>query len=276
MRFGFVTCVELGRSCIEEILKIGGRLDLLLTLKDNKSVNKAGRVYLDDLADEHQIPLVKVDHINNPEAIDAIREAKLDWLFIIGWSQVASQEVLDSTSKGVLGMHPTLLPQGRGRAAIPWAIIKNLKTTGVTLFVLDEGVDTGPIVDQLAINVSENETATSLYSKVGEAHSTLIRNAWPTLVSGNYKLVPQDHSIATEWPERRPEDGRITPDMTVDAVDRLVRAVAKPYPGAYWDLHDRRYRVWSGTTTKPVGNTLELHVKHGVYYATEYDIETCS
>lgn len=273
MRFGFVTCVKLGRSCAEEILSMGGHLDLLVTLNDDKSVNKSGRVYLDDLASEHGIPLLKVNHINDSDSIAAIRGAHLDWLFIIGWSQVASQEVLDSTSNGVLGMHPTLLPVGRGRAAVPWAIIKDLPKTGVTLFALDTGVDTGPIADQVEIPIDEGETATTLYAKVDQAHRTLMRKAWPTLISGESKLRPQDHTQATEWPGRRPEDGRITAAMTVAEVDRLVRGVTHPYPGAIWEQDGRQVRVWAGTINAPNEDSLTLRVLDGTFFATEFEFE---
>ena len=143
MKFGFVTCVELGLSCMEEIYAAGGELDLAITLHDDRAINKSGRVYLDDFCGARGIDLVKVRHINDSEAIEAIRSREIDWLFIIGWSQIAGPQVLAAPTHGVHGIHPTLLPEGRGRAPIPWAILKGLKETGVTLFKLDEGVDTG-------------------------------------------------------------------------------------------------------------------------------------
>src|SRR5690606_21684147 len=130
MKFGFVTCVQLGLSCIEEIYRIGGKLDVLITIPDNKAKSKSGRIYLDGIADKYNIPLYKVNHINDNECIDIINKYNLDWLFIIGWSQIVSNQVLNSPKSGCIGMHPTLLPVGRGRAAIPWAIIKGLDKTG--------------------------------------------------------------------------------------------------------------------------------------------------
>lgn len=273
MRFGFVTCVELGLSCIEEIYSIGGHLDLLITLHDDRAVNKSGRVHLDEIAKKQGVPLVKISHINDADAIEAIREANLDWLFIIGWSQIASQEVLESTSRGVLGMHPTLLPEGRGRAAVPWAIIKGLSKTGVTLFALDRGVDTGPIVDQVEIPLARDETATTLYAKVNAAHRMLMRKAWPSLSSGTCELRDQDESLATEWPGRRPEDGEIKANMSIAEVDALVRGVTRPYPGAFWDHDGRRLRVWAGTSGAAEATTVEIPLCDGSFFATDYEWE---
>ena len=160
-KIAFATCVQLGLSCIEEIYRINGQLSFLITLKDEKAKNKSGRVYLDEFAKEHNLQVLKIDNINDQIVIDTIKKNNIDWLFIIGWSQIAKKELLDAPNKGCIGMHPSLLPVGRGRAAIPWAILKCLDCTGVTLFKLDEGVDTGEIIGQLSIPLS-NRTTKSL------------------------------------------------------------------------------------------------------------------
>jgi methionyl-tRNA formyltransferase len=246
MKFGFVTCVQLGYACMEEIYRVGGRLDLIITLHDHLARKKSGRIYVDDFCAQHGIDVVKVRHVNDPESIAAIRSHDIDWLFIIGWSQIAGPQVLAAPNRGCLGMHPTLLPTGRGRAAIPWAILKGLDATGVTMFKLDEGVDTGPIVAQEALPLAPDETATTLYRRVADAHQTLIARTWHDLASDTVVLREQDASQATEWPGRKPEDGVILPDMDCQTVDRLVRAVTHPYPGAFIDYEGVRYTIWSG------------------------------
>ncbi len=268
MRYGFVTCVELGMACIEEIYELGGHLDLLITLHDEKAKDKSGRIYLDGISERHSVPLFKINHINDADSIEAIRSADLDWLFIIGWSQIANSEVLASTRYGVLGMHPTLLPEGRGRAAVPWAIIKGLDRTGVTMFVLDEGVDTGPLIAQVELPIAGREDAGSLYNRVQGAHRELMRVAWPLLESGNCAPAPQDEAQATEWPGRKPEDGAIHPAMTVGEVDRLVRGVTRPYPGAFWDEDGVRWRVWEGVPGQRPGAPLVLNMADGKYSCT--------
>lgn len=268
---------------MEEIYRHHGRLDLVLTLPDDRAINKSGRVFIDDFCLENKIDLLKVKNINDGEAIEAIRAYSIDWLFIIGWSQIARAEVLKAPRLGVLGMHPTLLPQGRGRAAVPWAILKGLKTTGVTLFKLDEGVDTGPIIMQEIIPLSPEETATELYAKVSSAHRKLIADIWPKLETGRYELKIQDEVQASTWPGRKPEDGRITAGMTCLEVDRLVRATTKPYPGAFYDLSNVRLRVWRGRALcsssreqgvlRAFAKVPRIPLKDGLYIALEWDEE---
>lgn len=283
MKFGFVTCVQLGLACMEEIYRAGGQLDLVITLHDRLSRQKSGRVYVDEFCAQHGVDIVKIRHINDPEAITAIQEAGIDWLFIIGWSQIAGQVVLDAPTKGCIGMHPTLLPQGRGRAAIPWAILKGLDKTGVTMFKLDAGVDTGPILAQEVIPLAPNETATTLYERVAVAHQTLIAKTWLQLVADTLKLQVQNERMATEWPGRKPEDGLVLSDMDCIAVDRLVRAVTHPYPGAFVEHQGNRYIIWSGQA-HPDGkvddnvyvdaaNHLWFEIADGVFEATEWEMK---
>ena len=94
MRFGFVTCVQLGLSCMEAIDEVGGRLAVAATLQDHLAREKSGRVYLDEFCGSRGIPLVKLRSINDPQALAELARLELDWLFIIGWSQIAGPPVL--------------------------------------------------------------------------------------------------------------------------------------------------------------------------------------
>ncbi len=273
MKIAFCTCVQIGLSCIEAVYEVGGQFDLFITLHDHKAKKKSGRIYLDRLAEEKKVPLVKIDHINDAEAIEALKQYQIDWLFIIGWSQIASKEVIETPKQGAIGAHPTLLPQGRGRAAVPWAILKGLDKTGVSFFKMDEGVDTGALLGQYEIPLSLSETATNLYEKVNEAHVHLIQNIWPDLVSGELKAEVQDESRATYWEGRKPEDGEIRYSMTRSEVDRLVRATTRPYPGAFLPLENGAKKIiWRGTLSVTQGAEV-LELADGPYFILEYSID---
>ena len=97
IKVAFVTCVQIGLSCIEEIYKIEGKLDLLITLHDKKAKKKSGRIYLDDFSRQHNIPLVKINNVNDQEVVDTLEAYDIDWLFIIGWSQIAYKNLTSVT-----------------------------------------------------------------------------------------------------------------------------------------------------------------------------------
>lgn len=274
MKIAFCTCVQIGKSCIEAIFSSGGRFDLLLTLNDYKSQKKSGRVYLNDIANNNGIPLYKLNHINDADVAEVVKKYEIDWLFIIGWSQIASADFLKVPRKGIIGAHPTLLPTGRGRAAVPWAILKGLDKTGVTFFKMDEGVDTGEILDQIEIPLSTDETATTLYNKVNEAHVELIQQIWPKLIADRIIGIKQDEALATYWEGRTPADGELYYSMTLKEVDRLVRATTRPYPGAFIMIDEStKLIVWSGSS-QPVQSSKILNFFDGDFYVTDFDVIT--
>lgn len=270
IRTAFATCVQLGLSCIQEVYRLGGRFDLFITLKDDMAAQKSGRIYLDEVASAHGTELLKIRNINDPEVIAALKTHGIDWLFIIGWSQIARQEVLNAPKRGCIGMHPTLLPKGRGRAAIPWAILYGLKETGVTMFRLDEGVDTGDIIAQGIIPMRDGITATELYHLVDEMHVELMRRHWNEIVSGHVTCTPQDPSQATVWSGRKPEDGELFPTMTMQQAERMVRAVTHPYPGAFLRHGEQVLRIWSAKVDPESG---AIRLKDGYLTPIEYEVE---
>ena len=146
MRIGFVTAVQLGLDCLMEIHRLGGQLELLVTLDDEIAKNKSGRIFLDEYASASGAMLHKTAHINNPRTVETIGASHLDYLLVIGWSQLLSEEIFPLIKNPPLGMHPSLLPEGRGRAPIPWTILKGLRRSGVTMFELHPEADTGQII----------------------------------------------------------------------------------------------------------------------------------
>jgi len=262
---------------MEAIYRVGGKLDLIVTLKDEKAKKKSGRIYVDEFAEKHGIPVLKINHVNDAEVIEALKEHQIDWFFIIGWSQIASAETINTPNKGAIGAHPTLLPEGRGRAAIPWAIIKGLTKTGVSFFKMDEGVDTGPILGQYEIPLAAGETATVLYEKVNQAHILLIEKIWEDLAADRVEATVQDESKATYWEGRTPTDGELNLRMTVLEADTLVRATTHPYPGAYLMDEGVKKIIWRGRIVSTLPKQLPVNewaiqFSDGVYVAEEWEI----
>jgi methionyl-tRNA formyltransferase len=239
---------------MEAIYEAGGELALAVTLPDDKAVSKSGRVYLDQFCSQHNIHLVKSPQVNDPDVIAAIIRKDIDWLFIVGWSQIADSKVLAAPRLGALGMHPSLLPEGRGRAAIPWAILKGLQKTGVTLFKMDDKVDAGPIGFQIEIPIGLSTDASALYEEVDFAHVKIIREVIPRILSGKLTLRAQDENKATVWPGRKPYDGEIDLAGSVHDAHRLVRAVTRPYPGAFFYKDASKVIVWSAIVANRAGS----------------------
>ena len=148
-------------------------------------------------------------------------------------------------------------------------------TKTVYLFKLDEDVDSGPVAAQHVIEVDQREDAGTLYQKVMAAHRALISGNLKSLEEGTGEFSAQDETEASYWPARRPEDGFLHSGMKVRDADLLVRAVTRPYPGAFYQMPDQLIRVWHGyvgdTAESVCGSALPLRFADGYFNATDYD-----
>ncbi|MEL7197044.1 MAG: methionyl-tRNA formyltransferase [Pseudomonadota bacterium] len=219
-------------------------LVLVATLEPELSKRHSDFFDLAPLANEHGIELLHVRNINEPDAIAAMKAAKPDFIFVVGWSQICREEFLSICPDRIIGYHPAPLPRMRGRAVLPWTIISDEKITGATLFWMDGGTDTGAILAQEFFHVAPRETARTLYDKHMMALEVMIGSALRELGSPDPRRQLQDENCATFAARRRPEDGRINWHQSAQEIDRLIRAVSDPYPGAFSEIDGERIIIW--------------------------------
>jgi len=185
-------------------------------------------------------------HGKDPALPRFVRSARPDLIWITDYRYLLPRELLDLSPHGAVNLHPSLLPKYRGRAPINWAIINGETRLGLTAHVVDEGMDTGDIIAQFAFDLAPprdvGDALELLYPLYGEISRTVARH----FRTGNVPRIRQDHSQATVFPRRKPEDGLIDWHMSVRSVWNLIRAVAHPYPGAFTTMHGQRLTVWKG------------------------------
>src|SRR5206468_4098982 len=178
--------------------------------------------------------LVETADVNADDTLAAVGALQPDLIFVVGWSQLVRDPFIALAREAVLGMHPTLLPRHRGRAPIPWAILAGLARTGVTLFeIVDATADSGEIVGQVVLDIAPDETATTLFQRLAEAHVRLTRELVPQLVARSAPRIRQDPRRASAWPKRAPSDGIIDWETRAPYLYDWVRAQTRPYPGAF-------------------------------------------
>ena len=244
-KFIFTGAVIESWHALEEFLKQGLKPALVCSIQPELSRRHSDFVDLAPLAQEHGIPMLTFDNVNEPQVVEQIRAIDPDYIVVIGWSQLLREELLSIPRKGCFGFHPSPLPKGRGRAAIPWTILNQERETGVTLLYLADGVNSGDIITQRKFPVAPDETAQSLYDKVCEQLREMIRTVAPYLREDQpLPSTPQDHAAATYLAKRGPDDGWIEWDKPAADIERLIRAVGKPYPGAFTVYKNRKLIVW--------------------------------
>lgn len=245
MRVAWVSFDVIGRDCLEAAAEGGAEVVAVVTLPGPVDPDRSGQCSFDEVAARLGARLVATADVNAPETIATLREAAPEIVFVVGWSQLVREDFISLAPGGVFGMHPTLLPRHRGRAPIPWTILSGLATTGVTLFeIADQTADSGPIVGQVEIPVAPDETATTLFDRLAEAHVDLIREHLPGLLAGTAPRLPQDPRRASSWHKRSSADGIIDWETRAPYLYDWVRAQTRPYPGAFTFLGDTRIVVW--------------------------------
>ena len=246
MRTVWVSFDAMGRVCLVAAAEAGAELVGVVTLPGPIDPNRSGQAPFDDVAERYEAALIETADVNAEETIAAVRALEPELIFVVGWSQLVRGELIALAPRGVYGMHPTLLPRHRGRAAIPWTILTGLAVTGVTLFeIVDPTADSGPIIGQVEVPVDPDETARTLYDKHTEAHVSLLREYVPKLIDGTAPKLPQDVNRASSWPKRTPGDGIIDWNTRSTYLYDWVRAQTRPYPGAFTYAGDERVVVWA-------------------------------
>ena len=246
MRTVWVSFDTMGRDCLEAAASAGAQIVGIVTLPGTIDPNRSGQCSFHEVAARLDAQLHETRDINAAETLGAVHALDPELIFVVGWSQLVKDPFIALAQEGVFGMHPTLLPRHRGRAPIPWAILSGLARTGVTLFeIVDATADSGAIVDQAVVDIAPDETATTLFDRIAEAHVELIRECVPMLLARTAPRRPQEPSRASSWPKRKPTDGIIDWETRAPYLYDWVRAQTRPYPGAFTYLGDEKVVVWS-------------------------------
>jgi methionyl-tRNA formyltransferase len=196
------------------------------------------------LAGEAGLPRFETPRLKRPEVYEELAALEPDLGVMAFVTQILPERVLSLPRYGTIQYHPSLLPRHRGRTAIAWAIAQGDLTTGVTVFWVDEGIDTGPILLQRKVPIGPDDTTASLY------FNTLLPLGVEALVEatklvreGRAPRIPQDESLATYEHPFGDEHASIDWRRPAREVYALVRA-ANPQPGAFTLLEGKRLRIF--------------------------------
>ncbi len=194
------------------------------------------------LAQELGLPIWQPEGLRTSEALDRLRRFEPDVIVVAAYGEILRRAVLSLPPRGCLNLHASLLPRHRGPAPVPATILAGDAVTGVTLMLMDEGIDTGPILAQKEMPLTGKERQDELLHRLAELGATLLCEALPAWLAGKIAPRPQDESQATYCRMLRKEDGRIDWSRPAWYIERMTRAY-HPWPGAYTFLHGRLLRV---------------------------------
>src|SRR6266540_4589770 len=187
------------------------------------------------LALDLHIPVMQPEKLRQPEVMEQLRAWNPDLIVVAAFGQILKKDVLYLPRFGCINVHASLLPRWRGAAPINAAILHGDEETGVTIMKMDMGLDTGPILTQRSIRLTQEDTAGSVFEKLSYLGADLLIETLPDYLSGKIEPVPQPEEGMTYAPMLKKEEGQLDFTRPADELERQVRAF-NPWPGAFMDF----------------------------------------
>lgn len=197
-------------------------------------------------AQRHHLPVLQPERVRDSEVIEYLRNLAPNLVVVAAFGQILPREILEIPQKGCLNVHPSLLPKYRGAAPINWTIIRGEEKTGVTIMLMDEGMDTGDILAQKETLIAPEETSGELHDRLAEMGAALLLKKIEMIMSGAAERTPQDATLATYAPRLKKEDGLIRWDTEVHHIVNLIRGFS-PVPCAHTFLRGKVLKIFSAT-----------------------------
>jgi methionyl-tRNA formyltransferase len=241
MKIIFIGSVYFSKIMLETLLRKGAQVVGVIT--KNESSFNSDFEDLSTVAMDNGIPFFYVQDINDQSSLLWIKQFKPDIIFCFGWSSLIKSVILNIAPMGVVGFHPSLLPYNKGRHPLIWAKVLGLKKSGTSFFFMDEGADTGDILDQKEFDIFFEDDATSLYNKMISNAIHQVECFLPKLQQNRYPRIKQT-GLGNTWRKRDANDGLIDFRMNSETICNLIRGLTKPYVGAHCIHKGEEIKVW--------------------------------
>lgn len=274
MRSILIGAVNSTRIMLQAMHEAGCVPSLLATL--DPAFGRARHADYVDLAPlaRPQTEVAFVSDINTPEFLAKVEAVDPEVIFVVGWSQMVGERLHAVARRYCVGFHPTLLPQLRGRAALGWTILLGLDRTGSTLFVIDSGADTGPIIDQIEFKLGPRETISTLIAKHDVGLRDMLSRSLSGIIDGSLRPKSQPDVGVSYGAKRTAQDNLVDWSASAAEIDRLIRASARPYSGAFTYTSKRRVTIWEA---EPIALPHPYHAEVGqiATYRNECPVVRC-
>jgi methionyl-tRNA formyltransferase len=247
MKTVFFGASKLGFNCLKYILdnKLADIKGIFTIPRDfnisysDKPVHNVLYTDFEKISKKYKIPLYYVN-ADLKKYYDVVKNMKPDFMLAIGWYYMIPRNMRKLAPLGCAGIHASVLPKYRGGAPLVWAMINGEKETGVSLFYFDDEVDAGGIIGQKKFVIGENDYIKDVLKKAEKASLELLKENLILLKKKKVKILKQDNSKATYFPQRKPEDGLIDWNWDSRRIKNFIKALSKPYPGAFTIVNNKK------------------------------------
>lgn len=246
MRIVFMGTPDFAVGTLEELIKAGHEIIGVVTQPDKPKGR--GKTLMPTpvkgVALKHQIPVYQPKKVREKEFTEALRNLSPDVIVVAAFGQIITKEILEIPRFGCINVHASLLPAYRGAAPIQWAVINGEKESGVTIMQMDEGLDTGDMIDKVVVPLAQDETGGSLFDKLSQAGARLCVKVLKDLEEGKAVREKQPEESTTPYASMISKKmGEINWSQPAGSIEQLIRGL-DPWPSAYTKLQGKTLKLW--------------------------------
>lgn len=265
MRIAFMGTPDLAATVLEKLVAHEYEVVLCVTQPDKPVGRKMvmtpppAKV----TAEKYGIPVWQPDTLRTPEALEHLTSYQPDMIITAAYGKILPKSMLDLPKYGAINVHGSLLPKYRGAAPVQWAILNLDEKTGVTIMRMDPGMDTGDILTQVEVPISDRVHTPELMNMLAEAGGDLLISSLPGIIDGSIASIPQNEQDATMSPPITKEQGRIDWNRTAAQISAQVRALSQ-WPGASTLWKGGRMKIYDAMVPENGAELLSAYeAEHG-------------
>ena len=243
------SCSESGYDIADFLLNNNIKISYFVSIRPElaSKLKISGYKSFELLSKKYNVPIYypKIFSMKNKTDTNFFNREKFDLLLVCGWQRLIPEEILLTLNITGIGFHGSseLLPKGRGRAPVNWSIIEGKKQFILQLFLLTPGIDDGDIVYHKTFDINEWDTCQTIYYKISLVVKQSLLQLIPEIFSNKFSRIPQ-LGVPSFYPKRTPEDGQINWDDSLNEIHNFVKALTKPYPGAFSFINKQKIIIW--------------------------------
>ncbi|MBA7689344.1 Methionyl-tRNA formyltransferase [subsurface metagenome] len=209
-------------------------------------------------AEENKLKVLQPDKIRDSEWIEKIKQLRPDLIILCAYAQIIPKEILDIPKYGALNIHPSFLPKYRGASPVHAAILNGNEISGVTIMLMDEQLDHGPIIQNSKFKIQNSRiTYKELENQLIDVAVDLLIKTLPDYIDGKIKAQPQDHSKATFCKIIKKQDGKIDWNKSAEEIERIIRAFHQ-WPTSYTFFNNKQLKILEADPSTSLGASKKL------------------
>ena len=270
MKVVFMGTPDFAVGTLEAIVGAGHEVAAVVTQPD-KPKGRGGVMAMSPVKEcalSHGLTVLQPLKARNPEFIEEIKAINPDVIVVVAFGQIIPSEIIHMPKYGCINVHASLLPKYRGASPIQWTVLDGCEYSGVTTMLMDEGIDTGDILETATVKLDERETGGSLFDRLSLVGAKLLVETLDKAEAGQLHPVKQDDSQSSYVRMIDKSFGLMDFTQPVEVLERKVRAL-NPWPSAFTHMDEKLLKIWDATVIQ------DNNVKVGDYGKVKTDGKTC-